>query len=59
MTQVIIADHNCGYDIDIYQTEEEDGAWRINLDAERGINDQIINYCPMCGKRLNDRYYDY
>lgn len=57
MTLEVIADHNCGYDMDIYQTEEEDNAWRISLEGERGINDQIINFCPMCGKQLNGKYF--
>ena len=54
----MIADHCCGYDMDIYQTEEEDGVWYLTFENERSDNDQIINYCPMCGKKLNEKYYD-
>lgn len=58
MYKQVIADHCCGYDMDIYQTEEEDGVWYLTFENERSDNDQIINYCPMCGKKLNEKYYD-
>ena len=37
-----------------------DQEWHINLTDKKDnpTRDQIINYCPMCGKRLNERYYD-
>lgn len=54
-----VADHNCGYDMSIYK-DSGDQEWHINLTDKKDnpTRDQIINYCPMCGKRLNERYYD-
>lgn len=54
----IINDHNCGYAIGIYKSGS-DKEWHLSLDEnELREDDQIINYCPMCGKRLSERYYD-
>lgn len=43
----------CLYKLPSAQPERKTGRWKLNIRLRGDVRECDINYCPMCGRRLN------